>query len=124
MLQSPRLASSVLVVEDDLDLREMMVQVLWLEGFNVTTAENGQVALSQLAHEPKPRLIVLDLMMPVMDGWQFRQHQCARPDLADIPVVVVSAVPEHAAGIGAADILPKPINIDRLLAAVRRHYER
>ena len=113
--------TSILVVEDDGDLRDMMAQVLALEGFDTATANNGRDALAYLSKHAKPDVIVLDLMMPVMDGWEFRRHQQADPGLADIPVVILSALdPSRAADLAGAAFLRKPLDFDRLLDIVRQ----
>ena len=113
----------VLVVEDDADLREMMAQMLTLEGFEADTATDGADALTQLQGPDRyPHVILLDLMMPRMDGWAFVDRQAATPAIANIPVVVVSAAPrERLRGIRAAAVLQKPLNFDELLSAVRTH---
>jgi two-component system, chemotaxis family, chemotaxis protein CheY len=113
----------VLVVEDDADLREMMAQILTLEGFEAGTATDGADALTQLqAPGPHPHVILLDLMMPRMDGWAFVDRQAATPAIAAIPVVVVSAAPrDRLRGIRAAAVLQKPLNFDELITAVRTH---
>jgi CheY-like chemotaxis protein len=111
----------ILIVEDDDDIREALTQILELEGYVVREAANGREALDISAREPIPSLILLDLMMPVMDGWQFRAEQLKDPRLAKVPVVVISAdasVHEKVASFGAASVLPKPISLDRLLRAV------
>src|SRR5436190_19900143 len=81
----------IMIVEDDPDTREMLERFLQLEGFDVRTAANGQIALQSLQADSSPRVILLDLMMPVMNGWQFRQAQTKDPRLSQIPVVVVTA---------------------------------
>jgi CheY-like chemotaxis protein len=111
----------VLIVEDDPDLRAMIDQLLFLEGFETVTAENGCAALDVLCREPRPHVILLDLMMPVMDGWRFRAEQRRRAEIAGIPVIVLSAVTERAAGFDAVALLSKPLNFDRLLAVVREN---
>jgi CheY-like chemotaxis protein len=114
----------ILIVEDDDDIREALTQILELEGYTVREAANGREALDISAREP-PSLILLDLMMPVMDGWQFRAEQIKDPALAQIPVVVISAdagIHEKVASFGAASVLPKPISLDRLLRAVETFY--
>lgn len=113
----------VLVVEDDADLREMMAQILTLEGFETDTATDGADALTQLQTPGRcPDVILLDMMMPRMDGWTFVDRQAGTPGIADIPVVVVSAAPrERLRGIRAAAILQKPLNFDELIATVRTH---
>ena len=112
----------VLIVEDDADLREMMAQLLALEGFGATTAANGREALEYLEQGDPPNVILLDLMMPVMDGWEFRRQQQSNPALANVPVIVLSALdPRRAADVNAVEFLKKPLDFDRLLELVR-HY--
>jgi CheY-like chemotaxis protein len=110
----------VLVVEDDLDTREMLERFLELEGFAVRTAANGEAALASLQREGRPSVILLDLMMPVMNGWQFREAQQQQPHLADIPVVVVSAAgaSSQLPPIQVDAWLPKPVDFDRLLDTI------
>ena len=111
--------STVLIVEDDLDTREMLEQFLEIEGFHVETAENGQRALERLGAGVGACVILLDLMMPVMDGWQFREEQARRAELADIPVIVVSAAGrDRIQRIQADAYLSKPIDLDELLGCV------
>src|SRR5687768_1919238 len=86
------MGKQVLVVEDDPDLRDMMEQLLHLEGFAPLTAPNGREALNLLEAGALVKVILLDLMMPVMDGWEFRRRQRTNPRVAGIPVVVMSAV--------------------------------
>jgi CheY-like chemotaxis protein len=86
-----------LVVDDDVHIRESLSEYLQEEGFDVRSASHGLEALEVARRGPRPDVIVLDLLMPVMDGWDFRAAQLASPDLADIPVVVISA-----AGFSAA----------------------
>lgn len=111
--------ASVLIVEDDRDTREMLGRFLELEGFDVQTAANGELAL-QLLQDEHPSVIILDLMMPVMNGWQFRVAQQNDPNLSQIPVVVVTAagVREDIPAINADGWLSKPVDFDRLLAAI------
>jgi CheY-like chemotaxis protein len=112
----------VLIVEDDDDLREMMAHMLTLEGFDAATVANGREALDYLQNAARPRVILLDLMMPVMDGWEFRRQQKADPDLAPVPVIVLSALDQvRASAVDAAAFLKKPLDFDRLLELVREH---
>jgi len=113
----------VLIVEDDADLREMMAQLLSLEGFQAAAVANGSEALQYLHNgHIKPDVILLDLMMPVMDGWEFRRKQQADPAFADVPVIVLSALDQsRAADVQAEAFLKKPLDFDRLLQLVR-HY--
>lgn len=110
---------TVFIVEDDLDTREMLEKFLELEGYHVETAANGRQALDRLDHGLKACVIVLDLMMPVMDGWQFRLEQRRRRDLASIPVIVVSASgKERLRRIEADSYLSKPVDLDELLERI------
>ncbi|WP_242344612.1 response regulator [Anaeromyxobacter terrae] len=111
-----RSRGAILIVEDDPDIREALAEALGCEGYDVALAENGQDALDVLHDGPRPDVILLDLLMPVMSGWQFRQEQLADPALAGIPVVIVSASPPGDAHPDR--YLPKPFSIDDLLSAV------
>jgi len=101
----------------------MMAQLLTLEGFDAEVASDGREALDLLRFpELRPHLIVLDMMMPRMNGWAFRRHQNNDPAIADIPVVIVSAVPpDQLDAVSAAAIVPKPCDYDRLVRTVRAH---
>ena len=115
----------VLIVEDDEDLREMMAQLLTLEGYDAASVANGREALDYLQHSSTPNVILLDLMMPVMDGWEFRRQLEADPALAPVPVIVLSALDQvRAMNIHAAAFLKKPLDFDRLLALVRGYCDR
>jgi len=112
----------VLIVEDDEDLREMMAQMLTLEGFESAAVANGREALEYLQDAEKPDVILLDLMMPVMDGWEFRRKQQADPAIAPVPVIVLSALDHARASTLDADaFLKKPLDFDHLLALVRNY---
>ena len=114
----------VLVVEDDPDIRATLCDALDDHGYSPVGTANGVEALEYLRGPgERPCLILLDLMMPVMDGQTFRAEQRADPTLAEIPVVVISAyrdVERQAAEL-AAEVLPKPVRLDSLLATARRH---
>jgi CheY-like chemotaxis protein len=116
---------SVLVVEDDRDARDLLIYVLEDKGYAAAGAAHGREALGWLrASERPPCLILLDLMMPVMDGWQFRREQQRDPGLCAIPVLVVSAaagLSQEAAALGAAGCVTKPVDVDHLMNLVRRH---
>ena len=112
---------SLLVVEDDADIREALDGLLSMEGFRVTGCSNGREALDWLRASPKPDLILLDLMMPIMDGWQFRVAQKDDPELANIPVLALSAdSTAKAAAIDAEAYLKKPVDYDTLIATIDR----
>jgi CheY-like chemotaxis protein len=110
----------VLIVEDDRDTREMLERFLQFEGFEVRTAADGEAALHVLHTTGSPCVILLDLMMPVMNGWQFREAQAQDPDLANIPVVVVTAAGSRAdiPTIQADAWLSKPVDLDKLLTTI------
>ena len=110
----------VIIVEDDDDIRDTFREVLEAEGYHVLTAANGKVALDLLEDmEETPCLVLLDLMMPVMNGWQLMATLKSRRGFRRIPVVVVSAAPSHTTG--AARVIRKPIDVDDLLETVRRY---
>jgi CheY-like chemotaxis protein len=119
-----RSCHGVLVVEDDADILRAIVQVLEDEGYAVRAAENGNAALAAL-RGPEARLpcvILLDLMMPVMDGWAFRAEQLRDPILARIPVIVLTADGSAAAETGAMEVagaLRKPVELLTLLATIQ-----
>ena len=111
----------MLVVDDDEDIRESLRMILEMEGYDVKTAPNGAVAVEEISHE-RPCFVVLDLMMPVMDGWEvagwMREHEPA----ASVPVCVVTATPELAPS-DTACVLRKPVNLNRLLSVIEQHCE-
>jgi CheY-like chemotaxis protein len=110
---------TVFIVEDDLDTREMLARFLELEGFTVESAENGKQALERLGGGGRVCVILLDLMMPVMDGWQFREAQVQDENLAKIPVIVVSAAGrDRIERIDADAYMAKPVDLDELLGRV------
>lgn len=112
----------VLIVEDDELTRSAWESALQAEGFSTAGAANGREALNYLLRNGPPRLILLDLMMPVMSGWEFRHEQLRDPALARIPVVVCSAVgdlPQEVSLLGAAGCLQKPLDSRQLVNVVR-----
>jgi signal transduction histidine kinase len=112
---------TLLVVEDDEDIRETLVSLLSMEGFRVTGCCNGHEALTWLRVSPRPDLILLDLRMPIMDGWQFRVAQKDDPQLASIPAIALSAdSTPKAAAIDADAYLKKPVDYDTLLDTIDR----
>jgi CheY-like chemotaxis protein len=117
----PRDAPTILVVDDERDICDVMAEALALDGHRVLIASNGRMALEQ-ARRDRPDLIILDLMMPVMSGWEFLEARREDPALASVPVIVDTAFPETQVD-GAALILQKPFDVDTLLAAVARLHE-
>jgi CheY-like chemotaxis protein len=108
----------VLVIEDDHDLRESLSEVLEAKGFEVRTAIHGEAALVALREGELPSAIVLDLMMPVMNGWEFRYQQLSDPRLAAIPTVIMSAIVSQAASMGALATLAKPVSLADLVSVL------
>ncbi len=114
---------SILIIEDDDGVRQSLADVLHDEGYQILTATNGAHALDLLLEqEPLPSLIVFDLMMPGMDGIEFRKRQLSNERFAAIPVIVISARPdvaEQARLLNACDFLAKPMSFEALLHAVQ-----
>ena len=111
-----------MVVDDDPDILEALAEILEVEGFAIRRARNGKEALERLGPRP-PDLILLDLMMPVMDGWEFAQKMRTIPDFVPPPIIVLSAdrnVAVKTKEIGAVSYLSKPFELDELLGLVRR----
>ena len=112
-----------MVVDNDDNIREGLCLLLRSDGFEALSAKNGREALNQLRAQPDVKFILLDLMMPDMDGAAFRWAQLAEPKLADIPVIVMSAGSDSATtarSLHAVDHFKKPIPIDDLLHSVQR----
>jgi CheY-like chemotaxis protein len=112
----------ILVVDDDPNLQEALSDLLESKGYEVTSADNGVVALDLLRKSDAPCLILLDLMMPVMDGHEFLARVTADSTLAKIPVVVVTAGrhPQGSTVNGAAEVLYKPFEAERLMKVVQQ----
>lgn len=111
--------SRFLIVEDDDTLRDGYGTVLELEGYDVRTATNGRQALKMMDGEWIPDAIFLDLTMPVMSGWEFREAQRSDPRLRDIPIVVLSGDGEdNLESLGAYGHLKKPFRLEDMLQTV------
>jgi CheY-like chemotaxis protein len=107
----------IMVIEDDPDFREALIAGLEHEGYDVVAATDGRAGLELLRWGVVPRVILLDLMMPVMDGWEFRRHQLADAELASIPVIVMSAdrrARRLAECPGVQAVLAKPVDFEVL----------
>jgi two-component system, chemotaxis family, chemotaxis protein CheY len=114
---------NILLVEDDVDVREALVEALSDRGYAVDTAGDGLVALQVLRGGKRPGVILLDLMMPRMDGVEFRTAQRADPKLADLPVVLLSAdarMEEKARAMKVQDAIRKPIDLEQLYRVIER----
>jgi CheY-like chemotaxis protein len=114
------LRSDILVVDDDRDVRDTLAAVLGDEGYHVRCAENGAQALAAILHGPKPAAIVLDLIMPVMSGWELLEAVRSDAELSRIPVVVLSAVRAPR----ELPHLAKPVSVDELVRTLDRMCQR
>ena len=113
------MGQTVLIIEDDVDTRDMLAKFLQLEGYDVQLASNGRQALDLFSSGVSACVIVLDLMMPVMDGWEFRRRQVEDAKLKQIPTIVVSAAGRDRLALVNADAyLSKPVDMDELLQRV------
>ena len=117
-------AAKILVVEDDPELGEVLCEILTLYGYRASHAVDGVAALEMLNNGNLPDLILLDLMMPRLDGWGFRAAQLAEMRLKDIPVVVLSAVGEIVKPIEADYLLRKPVSPEKLHEIIERFRRR
>lgn len=112
---------SILIIEDDKAIRETLQVALELEGYEVKTAANGLEGVQALEKMPRPCLILLDLMMPVMDGWGFMSAIEHSDTLAAIPVVIVTAYAEKAGDFKERKIIKKPIDMDLFFQVVNSY---
>ena len=118
MATPPERAARVLVVDDDPDLRRVLTLALTDEGYDVRAVPDGREALD-LLEAWRPRVILLDLMMPDVDGWSFRARQLATPGAEDVPVVILSAARDvRIEALRPAAVVPKPFDLELLLATV------
>lgn len=117
---TPSHCKAILVIDDDPGIRDVLRMSLELEGYNVVTAGEGKEALAALAKIERPCLILLDLMMPTMNGWQFAAAIEKDVVLAQIPVAIVTAYADKAASIKAEAIIKKPIDLEALYQVVKK----
>jgi len=117
------MSHTVLVVDDEKELREMLCDALELNGYDAVAAAEGQAALDVLERTEHVCMVLLDLLMPGMNGWDFFREMRARSEYAAIPVIVHSSAPSTAPA-GATRVLAKPVDLERLLAVVREHCEK
>ncbi len=118
---SPSPTRSILVIDDDVAATDSLIDILTAEGYVVDAAKNGKEALQHLRDAPLPQLIILDLFMPEMDGWEFRRAQLKDAKLRDIPVVVMTGASVYA-GIDANVIIHKPLDVARFVSLVERYF--
>jgi CheY-like chemotaxis protein len=111
--------NNILIVEDEKGIQEILKDALEMEGYKVFTADNGQEGLDLLPKIPTPCLILLDLMMPVMNGWQFAEVMSKDMTLATIPIVIVTAFGDRAKLIPSKGVIKKPVDLDALLNIVK-----
>ena len=111
----------ILIVEDDEDIRSTLREVLEIEGYVVHTAAHGQEGLDVLETIGRPCVVLLDMMMPVMNGWEFISALEAKGTLGQTPVVVVSAAGERARAPQAVEYVRKPIDLESLLQTIERY---
>ena len=117
------MSHEILIVEDDSALREALAQVLSDEGYELFSARDGLEAVNCLKKGNRPDVILLDLSMPVVNGWEFRMFQKRDPELARIPVVIITAggyTREEVAWLEPAALVPKPVDLTVLLSVIRR----
>ena len=121
----PKTNKTILLVEDDQDIRETLIELLEGEGYNVVYAENGQVGLDKLSKFTSlPNLILLDLMMPIKDGFQFCLEKDSNPKISHLPVVVMSAdghIRENQQRVDAHAYLRKPLDIYEIIDIVQKY---
>lgn len=119
------LNKKILLVEDDQDIRETLIELLEGEGYDVLFAENGQIGLDKLSETSSlPNLILLDLMMPVKDGFQFCAEKEANPKIAHLPVVIMSAdghIRENQQRVKATAYLKKPLDIYEIINVLEKY---
>ncbi|MFU8805807.1 MAG: response regulator [Bradymonadaceae bacterium] len=118
------MSAKVLIVEDDADIRHALAIFLRFAGYEIVTACDGAEALALLQDSDPPRLILLDLMMPVMDGWALREEMLGNQELAAIPVLLISGagdLTQHAATLKAQGFLRKPFTLESVVEAVNEH---
>jgi CheY-like chemotaxis protein len=117
------MSQQILIVEDDAPLREALSQVLSDEGYELSSARDGLEAVNFLKKGNRPDVILLDLSMPVVNGWEFRMFQKRDPDLARIPVILITAggyTREEVAWLEPSALLAKPIDLPFLLSTIRK----
>jgi CheY-like chemotaxis protein len=114
--QMDRRSTKILIVDDDDDLRQAIAMILAGEGFEVDEAEHGEVALQKLRANGHFDVVLLDLFMPIMDGWQTLEVMRETPQLADVPVFVCTSAPDRAPP--GVPVLKKPFDLERLLETI------
>ena len=116
-------SEAILIIEDEESIRRVLSLALELEGYPVVTAANGREGLDALHRIPRPRLILLDLMMPVLDGWGFLAALRDLPEFATVPVVVLTAFKDTSMPATRLETLQKPVQLENLFALVKKYDE-
>jgi CheY-like chemotaxis protein len=113
----------IMVIDDDVAVRTALADLLEEQGYRVVGIANGREALRHLSQQELPQVILLDLMMPAPDGWQFRAEQLMNPMLASVPVIIITALPASAAATQALglEVVGKPFDTRRLLSLIQRY---
>jgi CheY-like chemotaxis protein len=111
---------NILIIEDDESIRTMIASVLEIEGYSISAASNGKHAIDIISKGPTPDIILLDMMMPVMNGWDFLDFIRSNAATAKIPIVVVSAYSEIAKSVKPQAVVPKPVQLKSLLSAIEK----
>ena len=126
-MPTTKASRTLLVVEDNQVEREGLVALLQNDGYNVSSAPNGREALRCLQADPQPDLLLMDMLMPDQDGWQFLRQLQQKSNLASVPVIIVtglnSASPEWALSLGAAGLIRKPVDVEQLHKQIDRVLE-
>ena len=117
-MTQPEARHPILIVDDDEDIRDSLAECHQLEGFTVATAANGAEGLARLREDATPSLVLLDLMMPVLDGYGFLEQQRRDPRVARVPVLVITAGAIDRGRTGGVEVMRKPLDLGRLLAVV------
>lgn len=115
------MSKTILIIEDNAAVVSTMKSILELEGYNVHTASNGQEGIEMLQKIGSACVVLLDMMMPVLNGWHFLDFQRSKPEFRDIPVIVVSAFGEIARSVNPQDYIPKPVKLELLLTTVQKY---
>lgn len=118
---SEQKGKNILIVDDEEGIREVLQMSLEVEGYSVTTAANGKEAMDILAKSPHQGLILLDLMMPVMNGWEFVEA-IQKSKYSNIPIVLMTAYVDRVNDINVKDVIPKPMEFNALLKVVNDNY--
>lgn len=112
---------NILIVEDNVDIRSALVEVLNMEGHPTAEANNGRAALNYLHNNPRPSMVLLDMMMPIMNGREFLDALKKEPGCCNIPVIIISAVADRVDTTGAKECIGKPMDLNNLLDVVAKY---